>query len=588
MLVDIDKDTPRLLLGDSLRLQQILTNLVSNAVKFTPSGGSILVSAHDATAARNDLSPDKVMLAFSVKDTGVGISPDYLPSIFEPFTQSDTSSTRRYEGTGLGLSICNKFVTMMQGTIGIESTLGKGSNFFFTVQLGKAGTIPAGRMVLPPDIHGLNVLVVDDLADSRAIMSKILQSLGFKVETLSSGVEALERLSSFRMKQRPVDLILMDWQMPELDGLEASKRIRSELHLNLPIIIMTAFAKDLHREDAERAGTNGFLTKPIFQSTLFDAIMDAFGKGEMKGEGTRHDFTTRSSLYRKQLKGIRLLLAEDNLTNQLVATAILEKADIEVTVVGNGELAVQAVQQQIFDGVLMDIQMPKMNGYEATRLIRELPGCARLPIIAMTAHAMKGDEEKCLEAGMDGYIAKPINQDRLFSTLSHLLRGRRRAVQVETTLAEELPASDASGGGEPAAAGPFLDLPGIDVESALQTTGLDRPTFATILVGFYHDNGGTGESIARAATEGRLDDLLHLAHGLKGSAGNIGATALRQAAAAVEEDCRKTLDTSERAPDFDEKLQQLVVSLSQVLDSLRVLATPEGDTEGTPSDAGGR
>ena len=585
LLVDIDKDTPRLLLGDSLRLQQILTNLVSNAVKFTPSGGSILVSAHDATATRSDLPPDKVMLAFSVRDTGVGISPDYLPSIFEPFTQSDTSSTRRYEGTGLGLSICNKFVTMMKGTIGIESTLGKGSNFFFTVQLGRAGSTPTGKLVLPPDIHGLNVLVVDDLADSRAIMSKILQSLGFRVETLPSGVEALERLSSFRMKQRPVDLILMDWQMPELDGLEAAKRIRSELHLNLPIIIMTAFAKDLHREDAERAGTNGFLTKPIFQSTLFDAIMDAFGKGGMRGEGTRHDFTTRSSLYRKQLKGIRLLLAEDNLTNQQVATAILEKADIEVTVVGNGELAVQAVQQQIFDGVLMDIQMPKMNGYEATRLIRELPGCAKLPIIAMTAHAMKGDEEKCLEAGMDGYIAKPINQDRLFSTLSHLLRGRRRAVQIETALAEELTAGEAAGGGEETDTGPSLDLPGIDVESALQTSGLDRRTFATILAGFYHDNGATGEAISRAAAEGRLDDLLHLAHGLKGSAGNIGAAALRQAAAAVEEDCRKALDTSERAPEFDDKLQRLIVSLSQVLDSLRVLVRPAEDVKVTEAPA---
>jgi HPt (histidine-containing phosphotransfer) domain-containing protein len=197
----------------------------------------------------------------------------------------------------------------------------------------------------------------------------------------------------------------------------------------------------------------------------------------------------------------------------------------------------------------------------------------------MTAHAMKGDEEKCLEAGMDGYIAKPINQDRLFSTLSHLLRGRRRAIQIETALAEELPAGEVAGGGETAAAGPSLDLPGIDVESALQTSGLDRQTFATILVGFYHDNGATGESITRAATEGRFDDLLQLSHGLKGSAGNIGATALRQAAAAMEEDCRKALDTSERAPDFEEKLQRLLDSLSQVLDSLRVLSAP-GDAEG--------
>jgi signal transduction histidine kinase/CheY-like chemotaxis protein len=587
LLVDIDRDTPRLLLGDSLRLQQILTNLVSNAIKFTPAGGSILVSAHDATATRSDLPPDRVLLAFSVKDTGVGISPDYLPAIFEPFTQSDSSSTRIYEGTGLGLSICNKFVTMMHGTIGLESTLGKGSNFFFTVQLGRAGTAPAGKLELPPDIHGLNVLVVDDLADSRAIMGKILQSMGFLVETLPSGVEALERLSSSRMKQRPVDLVLMDWQMPELDGLETTTRIRSELHLGLPVIIMTAFAKDLHREDAERAGANGFLTKPIFQSTLFDAIMDAFGKGGLRSEGTRHDFTTRSSLYRKQLKGIRLLLAEDNLTNQQVATAILQKADIEVTVVGNGELAVQAVQQQIFDGVLMDIQMPKMNGFEATRLIRDLPGCAKLPIIAMTAHAMKGDEEKCLEAGMDGYIAKPINQDRLFSTLSHLLRGRRRVVEIDTALAGE--SSDTAGGETmeppPEDSGPDLDIPGIDVESALQTSGLDRRTFAVILAGFFQDNGATVENIGRAAAEGRVEDLLHLAHSLKGSAGNIGALALRQAAAAVEDECRDMLAAGVRPADFDEKLQRLIAALAEVLEALRPLASPQGKETATESPA---
>ena len=581
LLVDIDRDTPRLLLGDSLRLQQILTNLVSNAIKFTPSGGSILVSAQDASSTQSDLPPDKVRLSFSVKDTGMGIPASYMSTIFQPFTQGDTSSTRKYEGTGLGLSICSKFVTMMKGTIGVESILGKGSNFFFTVQLGRAGNLPAAKYILPPDIHGLNVLVVDDLADSRMIMSKILQSLGFKVETLPSGVEALKRLSSFRMKQQPVDLIMMDWQMPDLDGIETAKRIRGELRLDLPIIIMTAFAKDLHREDAERAGTNGFLTKPIFQSTLFDAIMDAFGKGGVRSEGSRHDFTTRSTLYSKQLRGIKLLLVEDNLTNQLVATAILEKAEIDVTVVDNGELAVQAVQDKSFDGVLMDIQMPRMNGYEATRLIREIPGCAKLPIIAMTAHAMKGDEEKCLEAGMDGYIAKPINQERLFATLSHLLRGHQRVVETVRNADAVAGAEAADDGGAATAAapakdeGPPLDLPGIDVQAALANSGLDRRTFKTILLGFYNDNSSTRREIEQAAADGRTGDLLRLAHSLKGSAGNIGAVGLQTVAARVEEECRKRLDSSVRSPDFDGMVRELLDSLEQVLGSLRSLATEE-------------
>ena len=599
LLVDIDKDTPRLLLGDSLRLQQILTNLISNAVKFTSPGGSILVSAHDASSTRTDLPADQVVLAFAVKDTGAGISPDYLPSIFAPFTQGDSSSTRKYEGTGLGLSICNKFVTMMKGTIGLESSLGKGSTFFFTVQLGRAGTTPVAQHVLPPDIHGLNVLVVDDLADSRAIMGKILQSLGFRVEALSSGVEALKRLSSYRMKEKPVDLILMDWSMPGLDGIETAKRIRGELHLTLPIILMTAFAKDLHRADAELAGTNGFLTKPIFQSTLFDAIMDAFGKQGARGAGARQDFTTRAGLYRKQLKGVKLLLAEDNLTNQLVAVAILEKAEIEVTVVENGEQAVKAVQEQSFDGVLMDIQMPKMNGYEATRRIRALPGCATLPIIAMTAHAMKGDEEKCLDAGMDGYIAKPINQDRLFSTLSHLLRGQRRVAEARLSGGERgggVPAGSADIGEEVAGVEeltlPAEDLPGIDIQSAMESSGLDRKTFDAILSGFYHDNIETPTLIARAARDKRTESLLQLSHSLKGSAGNIGAFALRNAAAALEATCLRGWEPGSEPPLLGDQVEQLIEALHLVLDSLRPLAEPKNVSAGgqpepqSPEEAG--
>jgi two-component system, sensor histidine kinase and response regulator len=426
LLVDIDKDAPRLLLGDSLRLQQIITNLISNSIKFTPAGGSILISAQQRAIAGLDEKSDQVELVFSVKDTGAGIEPDYLPLLFEPFTQGDSSSTRKAEGTGLGLSICKKFVTMMQGDIWVESTLGKGSTFYFSVRFRKAaGDASACRVIFPPDIRGLNALVVDDLIDSRIIIGKILASLGFKVESLASGIEALERLQPERMKKDSVDLIMLDWKMPDLDGIETSKKIREELHLTVPIIMMTAFGKDVQRSEAEAAGANGFLPKPIFQSTLFDAIMDAFGKHGSKRTDSAKDFTTRSSMYQRHLKGYRLLLAEDNLTNQQVAKAILEKAGIQVAVVNNGEEAVQAVRETLFDGVLMDIQMPRMNGYEATRRIRMLPDCGRLPIIAMTAHAMKGDEEKCLEAGMDGYIAKPINQDRLFHTLWRFLRNRR-------------------------------------------------------------------------------------------------------------------------------------------------------------------
>ena len=583
LLVDIDRDTPRILLGDSLRLQQVLTNLISNAIKFTPAGGSILVSVHGHTVGHASEVDDQVELSFSVKDTGSGISPDYLPLLFQPFTQGDSSSTRKYEGTGLGLSICKRFVTMMHGDIWVESSLGKGSTFFFTVRLVQAGTVLAGRLVFPPDIRDLKALVVDDLLDSRIIIRKILISLGFRVEALSSGIEALERLQPENMLKDPVDLIMMDWKMPELDGIETSRKIREELHLTMPIIMMTAFTKDVQRSEAEAVGTNGFLPKPIFQSTLFDAIMDAFGKQGSHPPGSRMDFTTRASMYQKHLKGCQLLLAEDNLTNQQVATAILQKAGIRVTVANNGEEAVQMVQNGHFDGVLMDIQMPKMNGYEATRQIRLLPDCGQLPIIAMTAHAMKGDEEKCLEAGMDGYIAKPINQDRLFHALWRLLRAHGAAdfpdmiqddQDVEPSVANpSIVSRDLGHGNQADPEGIILAarLPKIDIPGALASSGIDGSTMQRILIGFYQDNDDTQARIRQALQAEKRETLLQLAHSLKGSAGNIGAHALKEAAGALEAACLEQQTIHSASNVFADLAKKLEDELGQVRQSLQVL-----------------
>jgi two-component system, sensor histidine kinase and response regulator len=288
LLLDIDPATPRLLRGDSLRLQQILINLIGNAIKFTGPGGIILVGV-GLDEHNNDLEGTQVMLRFTVKDTGTGIAPEYLPLLFEPFTQGDSSSTRKYEGTGLGLSICKRFVTMMHGDIGVTTALGKGSTFTFSVRLEKVEEQSGSRYIFPPDLHGINVLVVDDCADSRDIMEKMLLSLGFRVDTLASGRDALQRLATPPAGRSAIDLVLIDWKMAEQDGIETSRLIREELGLKMPIIMMTAFSREVQRSTAERVGINGFLTKPIFQSTLFDAIMDAFGKvrnGEGRGKVT--------------------------------------------------------------------------------------------------------------------------------------------------------------------------------------------------------------------------------------------------------------------------------------------------------------
>ncbi len=584
LLVDIDEDMPKVITGDPLRLQQILTNLISNAVKFTESGGVILLGVKAVTEPSAGAAADEVILAFSVKDTGTGIAPEYIDLLFEPFSQADTSSTRKYEGTGLGLSICKQLVTMMGGDIGVETELGRGSTFFFTVRLRRPSAKPVTKLVVPADLQGLNVLVVDDLADSRTIMRKMLATLDFKVETLDSGPKALNRLQDHSLCNHPIDLIMMDWKMPAMDGIEVSKKIRQELGLTMPIIMMTAFGKEEQRIEAEKAGINGFLTKPIYPSTLFDAIMDGFGKAGGKAAGRKKQFTTRASIYRKPLKGIRILVAEDNFTNQQVAQAILEGAGIVVTIVGDGEAAVQAVGNTPFDAVLMDIQMPRMNGYEATRRIRELPQGASMPIVAMTAHAMKGDEEKCLEAGMDGYISKPVNQDRLFHTLWRLLRVRRHLTDGLAPEEDEFSADPKTDGGEIPQDEHLVafenslekdglhatTLPGIDIAQTLAALHLDGSTFLRILIGFRADNRETAQQLRQAFTVNDPERISQLAHGLKGSAANIGATELNRTAQALEDACRDFPAAVEPAR-LEGLIANVASALDQVLESIRSL-----------------
>jgi two-component system, sensor histidine kinase and response regulator len=589
LLVDCDPDTPKVLIGDPLRLQQILTNLISNAIKFTESGGVILVSVKPSAASMDGSAGDTVILSFSVKDTGTGIAPEYRDLLFEPFSQADTSSTRKYEGTGLGLSICKQLVTMMHGTIGVESELGRGSTFFFTVRLDRPADKSIPQPVVPPDIQGLTVLVVDDLSDSRLIMRKMLESLGFRVETLSSGTDALSRLKDNQLRNNPIELIMMDWKMPQMDGIEASRKIRQEMNLSMPIIMMTAFGKEEQRIQAQRVGINGFLIKPIYPSTLFDAIMDGFGKGRARDTNLKRHFTTRASIYRTPLKGLHMLVAEDNPTNQQVAQAILEGAGIVVTIVGNGDEAVEAVRNHSFDAVLMDIQMPKMNGYEATRQIRALPRGNTVPIVAMTAHAMKGDEEKCLEAGMDGYISKPVNQDRLFHTLWRLLRSTKGAFEdllsadeaataamaTENNIAEDLSAADES----PDTSLPDT-MPGINIKASLASLNIDGATLARIMTGFLADNRQTTHRLRQALSDDDLEPLRQLAHSLKGSAANIGANDLSQAAYALEDACRSAGTGEKGRSVLGPLIDDVVTDLDQVLASIQSLEAPVADEKG--------
>jgi CheY-like chemotaxis protein len=352
LLVDMDMEMPTAFTGDSLRLQQIIKNLVDNAIKFTKKGGVILVGAKAL-----EKTSDQATLAFFVKDTGVGIAPEYLCQLFKPFSQADVSFTRKYAGTGLGLSICKKLVEMMGGRIWVESELGKGSAFHFTATLKRRAKERKRRLIPRPDIQDLKVLVVDDCPDSRTIMQKILESFGFRPESVSSGKEGLSILKNNLTGKEPFELVIIDWRMPEMNGIEASRIIRDDLKLTIPIILMAAFGREAEKLEAQKAGINIFLTKPIFQSTLFNAIINAFGK-ESKKARTGKEITTKASISRKRLKLVRA---------QQLADA-LELADPEEI-----NIHFKAVKEHLDFSTFQKLEN-QINNYDYDRALKTLKG----------------------------------------------------------------------------------------------------------------------------------------------------------------------------------------------------------------------
>ncbi|MBU0993312.1 MAG: response regulator [Proteobacteria bacterium] len=563
LLVDIHPETVRALVGDPMRLQQILTNLVGNSVKFTENSGFILISVKMA-----DASDAFVTLQFQVKDTGVGIPAPYMERLFQPFTQADASDTRRYEGTGLGLSICKRLVEMMSGRIWVESAVGHGSTFYFTVKIERQ-PLDAVRKFDPPDeMRRLRVLVVDDCHESVLLVSRMLASFNFETETAASGAEAVEKFKKSIQCDRPIGLAIVDWRMPEMDGFETARQIKSNCRVDIPVIMMTAFGKDAEREAAEKIGICCFLTKPVYPSTLYNAIMDVFGK---KGETHRlvsESIDTDATVYKKRLQGFRILVVEDNPTNSEIAVAILESAGISADTAENGRVALEKVHAQAYDAVLMDIQMPEMNGYEATKQIRKDPRMHALPIIAMTAHAMHGDEKKCIQAGMDGYISKPVRQLRLFQLLWRLLKNRRPVFSPMTSENDRHPV-------EKEIALPD-EVDGIRIRESLVATQLEPFVYLKILKGFFTNHQNAEKEINAALAENDNERLTFLAHTLKGGAANIGAVAVMSAAGDLE----KRLDNHPQASEIQALCDRLCAALNTALKSIEQLTAPETDVDG--------
>ena len=411
---DFQPDVPDALLGDPGRLRQVIVNLVGNAIKFTEKGEVILSVQADWKTT------DDIQLHFMISDTGIGIAPEKQAAIFEAFTQADGSMSRTYGGTGLGLTISSCLVTLMHGRVWVESELGKGSRFHFTAHLGLQKT-PA-RILVPRDpitLRDMRVLVVDDNATNRQILLKMLANWHINPTAAESGAKAIIALRESQGLGRIYPLILLDAQMPEMDGFALAETIKRNPDWKSATIMMLSSAGQ--RGDARRCrelGVTAYLTKPVRQAELLDAILTALGTKPTKE--TFPALVTRHSL-REASDHLRILLVEDNPVNQLLAVRLLEKRGHSVTVAGNGKEALATLEKSTFDLVFMDVQMPQMDGFEATVAIREKEGASgdHLPIIAMTAHAMAGDRERCLKAGMDDYISKPIRPQELADLLKH-------------------------------------------------------------------------------------------------------------------------------------------------------------------------
>jgi PAS domain S-box-containing protein len=416
---------PTQLVGDPLRLGQVLINLTSNAVKFTARGEitvSIEVLDQDATG---------VQLRFGVRDTGLGISLEEQQRLFQPFSQADASTSRRYGGSGLGLAICRHLVRLMDGSIGVESTLGRGSHFTFTARFGLQ---PGGTAVAAAPqrgvLAGARVLVVDDNATAREVLVSMSRALGLVAEAAMSGEDALNAVALAARSAQPFDLVLLDWKMPVMDGVECARLLAIGLKDHPPpmVLMLTAFGREeaLQRLAAQRVTVSSVLTKPVTPSTLLDACALALGRTpHSASRSARREETLHN--HEERLAGTRILLVEDNAINQEVAVELLSGVGIEVTLASDGRRALDILRQQHFDCVLMDCQMPVMDGYEATRLLRQELHLHDLPVIAMTANAMVGDREKVLAAGMNDHIAKPINVVELFATITRWVRPERVA-----------------------------------------------------------------------------------------------------------------------------------------------------------------
>ncbi len=501
----VDPNVPLVLLGDPLRLTQVLTNLGSNAVTFTERGEVTLwVSTVETMGSM-------AILRFEVSDTGIGLTAEQQKGLFQSFVQADASTTRKYGGTGLGLTICRHLVELMGGTMGVQSEPGIGSTFSFTIPLGTGSTETINRQKSRGNLNGLRALIVDDNASSRSILHHQFIAWGMRNGSVANGANALSQLRAAAVVGDAYDLALLDMHMPEMDGLELARLIKADPELaRTRLILLTSLEQTGLNQEARAAGISACLTKPVRQSQLYDVIANVMGDHsypslEKKGE-------TLQPQERLPRHEARILVAEDNVVNQQVAVHMLEASGYQVEAVANGREAVEAAASHSYAAILMDCQMPEMDGFTATAEIRRVEGATRhTPIIALTANALKGERERCLAAGMDDYMAKPILPETLNSVLNHWLRSSSPATETST----------ANGPEEDTTGAPDQQDSPVDLRQ-IEELG-DQDFITKLLQAFYAEANITLRRIREAEPQEAGIVLDRATHTLKGSSGTVGA-----------------------------------------------------------------
>src|SRR5258706_5008174 len=554
----IHPDITSNLRGDPGRLRQVLVHLVWNEIKFTHQGEIVI------QAELLDESESNATVHFSVQDTGVGIPLNRQAAVFDRFTQADGSTTRNYGGTGLGLTISKQLVEAMGGKIGVKSTPGVGSTFWFDVNFEKqphekrGGTAPLS-LAGPASLSAARILVIDDNKTNRLVLTKNGEAMGCRVEAVSSGAKGLESLRNAYRAGAPYDVVLLDMQMPGMDGEQTTRAIKSDPAVkDVKIIILTSMG---HRGDAARLetlGCSGYLLKPVKQQMLFDAIWAVLGREEAQSSS----LITRHTLSEHRKLDLRILLAEDNPINQKLAVVLLQKAGYSVDAVETGAQALEKVQAHHYNAVLMDVQMPEMDGFEATHQIRvqeKITG-QHIPIIAMTAHAMQGDRERCLEAGMDDYVTKPLEPKVLFSALDRWTRDVDLTTEtIELTQDYSSPADTFSsemddglfGESFPSASREIKspapvsqvatdpDAPPVNFDATLDRFGDDRDFMLEMFRQYRDQLQERVNEILSAIKDGDANRLARLVHNLKGTSLNFSAETLANITLEIEEICKR-------------------------------------------------